>query len=76
MGKGQGGWGRGLHCLPPTVLLMKEFAAKALAAHSGYASTRKVKMPVKTRRVLHESQPVSYFSKVLSVSVPHEMRVM
>lgn len=55
---------------------MKEFAAKALAAYSGYASTRKVKMPVKTRRVLHESQPVRCFSKVLPVSVPHEMRVM
>jgi hypothetical protein len=56
MGRGEGCIGN----LPPKPLLMKLFAAKELAAYSGYASTRKVKMPVKTRRVLHGFQAVSY----------------
>jgi len=38
--------------LPPKLLLAKLFAANELAAYRGYASTRKVKMPLKTRRVL------------------------
>jgi hypothetical protein len=37
---------------PPKLLLAKLFAASELAAYSGYASTRKVKMPLKTKRVL------------------------
>lgn len=37
---------------PPKLLLAKLFAASELAAYSGYASTRKVKMPLKTKSVL------------------------
>lgn len=37
---------------PPKLLLTKLFAASELAAYRGYASTRNVKMPLKTRRVL------------------------
>jgi hypothetical protein len=37
------------------LLLAKEFAAKELAAYKGYASTRKVKMPLKTRSILRAS---------------------
>jgi hypothetical protein len=35
--------------LPPKLLRAKLFAARELAAYTGYASTRKVKMPLKTR---------------------------
>jgi len=45
--------------LPPKLLLAKELAANEEAAYSGYASTRKVKMPLNTRRVLL-FQSVSY----------------
>jgi hypothetical protein len=38
--------------LPPKVLLAKLFAARLLAAYKGYASTRKVKMPLKTNKTL------------------------
>lgn len=38
--------------LPPKLLRAKLLAASELAAYTGYASTRKVKMPLKTRTVL------------------------
>lgn len=38
--------------LPPKLLRAKLLAAKELAAYTGYASTRKVKIPLKTRIVL------------------------
>ncbi len=34
----------------------KEFAARALAAYNGYASTRKVKTPEKTRSILKKQE--------------------
>jgi hypothetical protein len=37
---------------PANELRAKEFAASALAAYRGYASTRNVKTPEKTRMVL------------------------
>lgn len=38
--------------VPAKLLRAKLFAANALAAYNGYASTKNVKMPLKTRTVL------------------------
>ena len=38
--------------IPPKLLLAKLLAAKLLAAYRGYASTRKVNMPLNTSRTL------------------------
>lgn len=42
--------------LPANILLAKLFAAKELAAYIGYASTKKVKMPLKQRIFLQHSK--------------------
>lgn len=50
--------------LPPKLLLTKLLAAREDAAYSGYASTRNVNMPLKTRSVLHCSKAVSDWSYI------------
>ena len=43
---------RNIQNVPAKLLLAKLLAANALAAYNGYASTRNVKTPLKTSRVL------------------------